>query len=264
MRRQTSRLVTDSNHRRVDSYWERARWPLQSLYFLLPMLLLYEMGLVFVVGRQGEDVVARMLLQKLFDLFSVTGYHLPGVILVVVLLSWHLVKRDPWRFEPKVYAMMWLEASLLAVPLFVFMLVLFRDTSPPAVAGQWVVPLRAADCGMRTWQVGMVFSIGAGIYEELLFRLIAIALLHMVLVDLLVLPKTYGAAGAILISAVAFSLYHFSDRDPFHLGRFLFYTVAGLYFAAVYVLRGFGIVAASHALYDVMAETALRVFHQGG
>ena len=102
------------------------------------------------------------------------------------------------------------------------------------------------------WQAMLIFSIGAGIYEELLFRLIGIAVLHMILVDVLVFNEKLGAVAAIALSAMAFALYHFSEDNPFTWSKCLFYSGAGVYFAAVYVLRGFGIVAGTHAVYDVI------------
>ena len=227
----------------------------------------------------------------LFEWADVTGYYLPGIAVVVMLLCWHMVRKDPWRPEPQLYILMWIESIALALPLFIFMIVLFRqpalpaaasppDTQPPAtarlmhVAADHAAAVSLASPGVSLsqgeqgdlsdvsdWRAGLVFSVGAGIYEELLFRLIAIALLHLLLVDVLGLPDSYGAVGAVSLSAVAFAMYHFSPTNPFEWGKFLFYTAAGLYFAAVYVLRGFGIVAATHALYDILlvAMTEMRI-----
>ena len=148
---------------------------------------------------------------------------------------------------------MWLESLLLAVPLFVFALVLFRSTGgAEALQSVQDITNNTPNPTSDGWQAQLVFSIGAGIYEELLFRLIGIALLHMLLVDALALPHATGAIAAIVITSLGFAAYHFSSQNPFQLGKCFFYTVAGIYFAVVYLLRGFGIVAGTHALYDVM------------
>ena len=253
--------------RHVSSYWERTHWPLQSLYFLLPLVVVYEVGLVLWAGPY--DIRARGLLRAVFDQLGATGFYLPGLVVVVVLLSWHVVRRDPWRPEFKLYGLMWAESIALALPLFVFMAMLFRGPAQPQSAvvldvGAWLssaaqfVPLSSDDAmQLGDWKTQLVFSVGAGIYEELVFRLIAIALLHLLLVDVLSLPEQYGSVGAVSLSAVAFAMYHFSEANPFDWGRFAFYTSAGLYFAAVYVLRGFGIVVAVHALYDIMLALTL-------
>ncbi len=226
------------------SYWLHSQEPLQALVFLLPMILLYEIGVLRYSGHQ--DIVARRLVRSFFELLGVTGYHLPAVAVVVTLLCWHLARRDPWQIEPKHYGLMWVESIVVALPLFIFARVLFRD--PIVQAGGLVAGVDAAS---TSYTGELLLSFGAGIYEELVFRLVAIAFLHLILYDVLALPRQWAAVAAVAVSAVAFALYHFSDRNPFNWGRFLFYTAAGVYFAAVYLLRGFGVAAGCHAMYDV-------------
>ncbi|MEM6458741.1 MAG: CPBP family intramembrane glutamic endopeptidase [Planctomycetota bacterium] len=274
------RRTDRSPEHRVTSYWDRTQWPLQSLLFLLPLLVVYEIGAV-VFAPAGDErlpqIYAERMLGQFFDWLGVTGYHLPAAAAVAVLLLMHLVRRDPWHVEPRLYGVMAVESVLLAAPLFVFSITI--TAPPPEVAAAWgeaagdrfevlglpELPLLASTASAATgldavgsWRQGVTFAIGAGVYEELVFRLIVIALVHVVLSDLLALPGAWSAGGAIVISALAFALYHpFDSHLPWawsagDWGRFSFYTLAGLYFAAIYVYRGFGIVAATHALYDVM------------
>ena len=55
------------------------------------------------------------------------------------------------------------------------------------------------------------------------------------------------------LGALIFSAFHYVGPygDPWQLGSFTFRAVAGLLFSGLYLLRGFGITAWSHALYDV-------------
>ncbi|MEM6854766.1 MAG: CPBP family intramembrane glutamic endopeptidase, partial [Planctomycetota bacterium] len=266
------RLDDKSPRHQVTSYWERTLWPLQSLYFLLPLLIFYELGAVAFAPEGNErlpQIYAERMLGRFFEWTGVTGYYLPGIATVVVLLCWHFARRDPWRPEPRLYGAMLIESAVLAAPLFIFSIMLTSPPPPEASTAltealDWLPMLantsQAATGldGVASWREGVIFSIGAGIYEELVFRLIIIALVHMLLSDVLALPKNWAAGGAIVVSAILFALYHpFDSMVPWHWdsrdwGRFAFYTVAGLYFAAIYVYRGFGIVAATHALYDVM------------
>lgn len=242
----------------IRGYWQRSQRPLSALIFLLPLILLYDLGVLRYATSESftADIYARSLLRGFFRWFGVTGFYLPGFIVIAVLLAWHLAKRDPFRVEPRLYGLMWAESLLLSLPLFVLAMAMFRQP-----VTNWCLLAAGVDAGGSgadpgaleiSWQAKLVFSIGAGIYEELLFRLIAIALIHLVLVDIMALPATVGAAGAIGVSAVSFALYHFSPANPFEWMKFSFYTLAGVYLAAVYVLRGFGIVAGTHALYDVL------------
>jgi membrane protease YdiL (CAAX protease family) len=250
----------------ITTYWDRVQWPLQSLLFLLPLLVIYELGTFFYSPATLDrlpPIYAESLLRDFFELFGVTSYHLPAIAVVVVLFSWHLARRDPWKPEPRLWGVMALESFALALPLFVFMLVLFRQPSFNAAAAS---PAGAAlGPEIHNWQSGVVIAIGAGIYEELVFRLIAIALLHLVLVDLFTLPQSYGAPLTVVLSALAFSLYHFDlgggsamlSWSSAEWSRFAFYMLAGIYLAVVYMLRGFGIAAGAHAFYDVMLVTML-------
>ena len=56
-----------------------------------------------------------------------------------------------------------------------------------------------------------------------------------------------------LVGALVFSAFHYIGPygDPISLPSFTFRALAGLVFSAMYLLRGFGITAWTHALYDV-------------
>jgi hypothetical protein len=57
-----------------------------------------------------------------------------------------------------------------------------------------------------------------------------------------------------VLGAFIFSAFHYVGPygDPLQLQSFLFRMIGGLFFSALYLLRGFGIVAWTHAGYDVM------------
>lgn len=231
-------------------YWLASRRPLQSLVFLLPILLVYELGMWYYAstasGGVARYIYARSLLRDFFKLFDITGYYLPGLLVVVVLLTQHFVQKDRNAIKLKPTMCLWMGAECLALafPLFMFAMVLSK--------AHIAMALQTPEFAQVHWTEQLVHSLGAGIYEELLFRLIVIALLHMVLVDGLNLPEKPANLVIVLASAVLFAMYHFSDNNPFDWNKCIFYTGAGIYFAGIYVIRGFGIVAGTHALYDVL------------
>jgi hypothetical protein len=59
---------------------------------------------------------------------------------------------------------------------------------------------------------------------------------------------------AIVVGALVFSGFHYVGPygDPFQVDSFTFRAIAGLLFSGLYLARGFGIAAWSHALYDVI------------
>ncbi|MEX0774851.1 MAG: CPBP family intramembrane glutamic endopeptidase [Phycisphaeraceae bacterium] len=245
-------------HRRSllpDDYFGRSQLPLQSLFFLLPLVVLYEVGtLIYATDYQHGTTLyiqARLWLLGFFQWFGVSGFLLPGLIVVAALVGWHIARKDRWELEPKLYLIMLIESAALAVPLLFFMSVMSRHPAPAAYAIDGL-QLTLGAGQVSPWQAQAVFAIGAGIYEELLFRLVAIALLHFLLVDVLAVPDIWGSLAAIAISSVAFALYHFSGNRDFAWTPFFLYTAAGVYLACVYVLRGIGIAAGTHAVYDIL------------
>ncbi len=236
----------------IQTYWDRSQWPLQSLYFLLPLLVVYEIGAVTLLGN--TQLTANRLLGQFFAVFGMTGVHLPAIAVVAALLGMHLLrKKDPWTPEPRLYLVMFVESMLLSLPLFILGSALVRE--PMSAAG-----LSNIDWG--SWRKTMVIAIGAGIYEELVFRMMGIALVHTIAKDLLSLPEEVCTIAAVVLSSLGFALIHFAflgGHHEFAMGKLLFFMVAGLFFAAVYLGRGFGIVVAVHALYDALVFTKLAM-----
>ena len=96
---------------------------------------------------------------------------------------------------------------------------------------------------------------GAGIYEELLFRLALISIIALLINRLGNLSKEYALFFAAIASALLFGAYHFyfgAEMIPFDWPRFAFYCLGGVYFTGLFVLRGFGITVGAHIVYDLI------------
>jgi hypothetical protein len=199
--------------------------------------------------------LAHRTLLQFFNVFGMGGLYLGGAAILVVLLIWHLLNRDPWRLSGRVLALMVVESALLAIPLLVLAQLIAQTggAAQPAAAVATAgvsAPAALIPTGLAA---RVVVSIGAGLYEEFLFRMLVIALLHTLLVDVAKADHWVGLGVAIAVSAVMFTAAHplrgaTGDLVP---QRVVFYLLAGLYFAAVYVARGFGIAVATHAAYDI-------------
>ena len=99
--------------------------------------------------------------------------------------------------------------------------------------------------------------LGAGVYEELLFRLLMVPLLIGVL-RLLRLRPTASMVGAVLLSSLVFAAAHHIPPygETFSWFYFSFRVLAGIFFAVLFVYRGFGIAAGTHAGYDLLVGLA--------
>lgn len=245
----------------ADDYFQQSRRPLASLLFVLPLLAVYELG-VALLGPQailnGADVWLRQLLQAIG---VGSSFALPALI-VGILLAWHHLTAQPWRVRATVLGGMAVECVALAVVLLavVQLLVwLFQKTGLPL--NQLGGDARSATLlASNTLQHGFarfVSFLGAGVYEETLFRLMLLPLCVAGLRTAKLSPKASVIVAAIVTSVLFSAAHHVGAAgeplDPFPLFRITFRVAAGMLFSAVFLLRGFGIAVGAHAIYDVFA-----------
>ncbi|MCJ7778614.1 MAG: CPBP family intramembrane metalloprotease, partial [Sedimentisphaerales bacterium] len=107
----------------------------------------------------------------------------------------------------------------------------------------------------------IVTSIGAGIYEELVFRLILMSVLMILFQNTLGFERKTSVIISVLLSAGLFSAHHHIS-SPVNWVEFGFRTAAGVYFAALFAIRGFGVTAGTHAFYDIIATGINAAFFQ--
>lgn len=248
MSRTTTRKSPPPSLPASEAYFAESMRPLVVLAFLLPFVLVYELGsVVYLADRERgvvEAVEAQRLLVEFFNLFGPFGLYLPGVALVLVLGLAHVFSRQPWVVRPIVPALMTVESFALTAPLLVLAIGLGQGAAVQAGIGLAEAP----------WQHRLVLAVGAGLYEELLFRMVAIGAIHFIAVDLLRAKELPGRVIAVVLSAAAFALYHDLGvvSAPGALRRALFLFVGGLYFGILYLWRGFGIAVGVHMAYDAL------------
>ena len=241
-----------------DSYFRRTELPLTSLAFLLPLILMYEVGTWLWVTNPHSQVEQRIIafnmLQRFLSAFGASAKYLPAFAVPAILLTAHVFRKDKWKVKPAHLLGMALESLVLAIPLMLIARASEQYLSHITLAAApSVLDKLASAKGLY------VLSLGAGVYEELLFRLIAFSVLSFVFSDLLELRKPTAALLMVAASAILFSCYHYLGSEPFRFWTFAFRTLAGGYFGIVYLCRGFGVTAGSHVAYDVCA-ISMRVF----
>jgi hypothetical protein len=251
-----------------ESYLERTSRPVYAIFFLLPFIIFYEVGTILintdVLSRTQIRVVAFVWLQNFLEYIGFSGkaaWAIPPLAVVVTLVAMQLASQKDWYF---VFSDIWpmaVECILLAVPLIVLSLFL----NSPTMAG--VMGAEEGAGNGRFLLADIVTGIGAGIYEELVFRLILICVLMFLFEDLLGFDRRSSVIISVCISAAMFSAHHHIDfftgrvnqRDVFNWVKFGFRTLAGIYFAVLFAIRGFGITAGTHAFYDIIA-TLINAF----
>lgn len=239
--------------RALSGYWRAARAPRYSLLFALPLLVLYE-TLAALLPRSETGGVrngADVMLKSLFVFLAGThGPLLFGVVLIGVCV-W-LVRRDVAArgagLDGWMFGAMFVESVALALAFGVVVGVI----TARLLGAVGVLALGPMD-RLDVWTQLMV-SLGAGLYEELLFRVILVSALAVVARRVLGWREWVAGAVATVLGAVIFSASHYVGPygDTLRVRSFVFRMVGGIFFSAIYLLRGFGIVAWTHALYDVL------------
>jgi membrane protease YdiL (CAAX protease family) len=233
------------------TYVSATRHPWACLLFVLPLLVAYEIGvLVLAPGqpeslRNGADVWLRWALARVG--LSQQGW--PPALLAMALVLWALLRR---RDRPRELVNTWIgmvaESTVLALGLWA----VSRGLRP--LLDSLGLPLYAAPSAPPDPAVAQVVCfLGAGIYEEALFRLALFSVLCWLFRQGEVAP--WGATVlAAIASALLFAAAHNigPHGEEFEGAVFLFRTLAGLYFAALFSLRGFGVTVGAHAGYDVL------------
>lgn len=283
-----------------DSYLERTSRPIYAVIFLLPFIVFYEIGTfrinTSVLHQSQIRVVAFVWLQNFLESVGFGGkfaWAAPPLAVIIILLSLQITSRKQWSFWIYDFFLMIVECILLAIPLIVLTLLISsasvhhthsqidkhaeaHNYTAIVCASSVAYDVNSADrnvdstVGKQPLMASIVTGIGAGIYEELVFRLILICVLMMLFQDLLRISHINAIILSVLISAGLFSAYHhidfFTGRlnaiDPFDVTEFVFRTIAGVYFAILYAIRGFGITAATHGFYNIIAVTITVGFFQ--
>lgn len=231
-------------------YFTLSARPWHILLFLIPFILFHELGSSGVIGGGvSETLEAQDLLVRFFDLFGAIGLHLPALALVVTLLAQHVISKASWKIKPGVLMAMLAESAFLTGPLVVIAIVLSSLMSPLAQASP------APDAAVsRSLFEGFYLAFGAGLYEEMLFRLVLITLLHFFVTDVLGFTHKTGLIVAVALSALAFAWHHDEVLvgGGLNLRLGLFYTLAGVYFGLLFLTRGFGIAVGAHIMYDLL------------
>jgi len=284
-----------------DSYLERTSRPIYAVVFLLPFIVFYELGTIVintdVLNQSQVRVVAFVWLQNFLEYLgagSKLAWAAPPLVVVAILIGLQLASRRQWYCNFGDMLPMAVECILLAAPLIVLSLILSRPTGQSTDVAEFtdgftqvrteagLIGSGIAEDGLRLMSAGtnegavrqgslmasIVTGIGAGIYEELIFRLILICVLMILFQDVFGFARTNAIVLSVLISAALFSAHHhfvfvygqFGYSVAFSWPEFAFRTVAGIYFAILFAFRGFGITAGTHAFYDIIATIVNAVF----
>ncbi|MGH7294402.1 MAG: CPBP family glutamic-type intramembrane protease [Polyangiaceae bacterium] len=227
-----------------------------ELALVLPVFVVYQLGVVFLNVRNATDLVTSRLLElaggdRLLYLGLTASI---GVLLSAVFA----VLGRGQALRPRKILQIVIEGAAYAIAM---------SAVTSWIVGKLFAGPTASAMATASPFTGLVMSLGAGFYEELAFRAILFGLGAKVLVWIFAkqrvglvdgAPKLSAKAIAIMAvwavaCAAAFSGMHYVGAlgEPFQLKSFVARAVLGLSLTLVYSMRGFAAAVWTHALYDV-------------
>ena len=225
-------------------YWLTSRSPFYAFVFVLPLVLIYEIA-AFLLNRSdiaGLRNGADVLLKQLLGLLGIYGFYAYSFILFASLAAFllHHYGKKGFHLQFRYLIFMLAESALYAV---IFGFVVVRITNLLIQAPAY-----------STLRAQVVVALGAGVYEELLFRVLLIGGLLLLFRRIAALRPHTSLTIAVILSSLLFSASHYVGAfgEPFAAHSFVFRAVAGVILASLYLLRGFGITAYTHSLYDLL------------
>ncbi|HEY2783718.1 MAG TPA: CPBP family intramembrane glutamic endopeptidase [Fimbriiglobus sp.] len=239
----------------MKDYFSATRHPWATFLFLVPLLAAYEIGVAHYGGqhtdvRNGADAWLRWGL----DRYGITQlWVVPAAVAVYFLIRAVLA----WESRPKDTLATLFGMAVECVVYGVLLWAVSRNFKP--ILDQLGVSLTVSPVRFEAPPASkLVTFVGAGIYEEVIFRLGLFTLLS-VLFRTMLLPKPLAIVVAAVVGSLLFAAAHHvgENGDPFQPTVFAFRTLAGLYFNMLYVTRGFGIAVGAHAGYDVLVGVAV-------
>ena len=223
----------------IKDYFRKSSSPLYSFIITLPIFLTYELGIFWMRNiefnyiQNGADVLIEQAILRLgFDVIYVSSIIFLFVLLIIIYYQKHHF--NSLSISRPYLGAMFLESIVYAIILFFLM------------GNLYLMDVSANDL-----YCNIILALGAGIYEELIFRVLLIYIFYQSIKFLFRLSKFSTNFYAVILSAILFSSFHFIGAESFNQEAFAVRFIAGIFLAFLYVQRGFGITAITHSFYDI-------------
>ena len=224
-----------------------------SLILILPIFFFYQAGVIYQLAStehgalsiNGADYFTHLLLHLCGG--SLILYSL---LVLAMLTAFGLGLR--WRarneaLEVRVFPGLLLESTLYALS-FASIIHFIQGGLTKLAVGRGLSTLAGPS---STWEI-FFQSFGAGINEELIFRLLGLGGI-VFLSSLVAAPRALSIAAAFVLSSLAFSAFHYIGpyADLLLFDSFMYRFLAGILLATLYWWRGIGVAVYTHAFYDL-------------
>ncbi|NUN14592.1 MAG: CPBP family intramembrane metalloprotease [Myxococcales bacterium] len=219
-------------------YFQQSANLLTGFVLILPLLMFYNAGLILTDWRplNGADFITTTVVR----VGGLTGmFYLQATLFVVFVFAIGYLRKKQ-KFTIGYFVPLLIESAIYAGVMGTLILFVMSETHMLSISNEPMGILTA-----------LVISAGAGVHEEVFFRLVLIGGIGIAFRKLGDFSPGISAAFAILISSVIFSLAHYFGPEDFAFFTFVYRTLAGIFFASIFVLRGIAVAVYTHFLYDV-------------
>ena len=227
------------------TYFSASQNLLYSLVLIFPMLFLYEL-LGFINNFEGNYQIrngADALIRELFSIFGPNSHLFYGFTLFLIFFSVSYRHRQVLMMREiniRFLVLMVIESFFWCTGLLIAM----KVSNTLFLAS----PIRADILEQ------FYLSIGAGIWEELIFRFGLISVFVYFINSVFRYGKAFSLLLSLFLSGAIFSLFHYIGTygDIFTWKIFILRTIAGIFLGVVFLFRGLGISVYTHIFYDMV------------
>jgi membrane protease YdiL (CAAX protease family) len=217
---------------------------MSEVLFIFPVLLFYHAGTHFTQQRSAVDI-ASALLAQLYVRVSWAPIAV-DVLVVAAFIVLYSVARKREDFKIRMIGTVLAESAVYAFimgTIIVLVLIYIFRIKPPSMGA----------AGVEGWFDVLYVSAGAGLHEELIFRLLLYGGMLSLLEKYTGLDRRQAVALSFVVSSLLFAFAHHipPHGEPLALWPVAFRTLAGMVFASLYHLRGLSVAVYTHFLYDV-------------
>lgn len=238
-------------HQEGLSYFRESRTFALSIVSILPLVVLYHWGII--QSGYSERNMAEVWLVGPLHLVGLGAAHVLNVVLVIAFIA------VLWRSERSASFSLLAAVGIAGEAAF-YAALLFKGA--PALAG--LLDERASHVifavNLRP-HAPFLLALGAGVYEELFFRLLLLGGGTWLLSRLFMWNRPVSMLVALVVSSLLFAGAHHIGplADPLESYSLVFRTVCGMLLGVVFLTRGLGVAVWTHAIYN-----ALVILQQAG
>lgn len=223
-----------------NDYFNASKSPAIGLLAVLPLIIVYEWLSRSLFAEEGIQLrnMVDSTFRQIFDYLGLGHNLLLVIFMVAVVLALLLDSKQAASIHLHYFGLVVIESAFYAVLL-------------GSIVSRLTATVLSMSNNHLSDRAAIMLSLGAGAYEELVFRGIIYQFTALPLIRYLDVTPLIAFIQAAVLSSLLFSGLHYLGTENFTWYTAYYRFFAGLFFCGLYQLRGLGVAAWTHALYDL-------------